>query len=136
MTRLQLLRLLVAHARSHGFSLRKWYTGALGLPWEGAPQAMEVLAAERRYYALLFSHDFASCFWKAGEPITISVPRQSFTRVRPDGSIMTVSRKSYVRRAARTDEWRYHLREMASAEEPLRYIRRFLRIEEQQDDVV
>jgi hypothetical protein len=48
----------------------------------------------------------------------------------PDGSIQMVTRKSFIRRSARKDAWRYHLREMAIAEEPLRYIRRYLNVEE------
>ncbi len=130
MTRADLLRLLLGQARANGFSLRRWYTGALGLPWLNANAAIEILAAERRYYALLFSHEFASSFWKTGEIITFTVPSQQFTRVRPDGTTMQVTRKPYIRRSARHDVWRYHLRQMALAEEPLRYIRKFLRVEE------
>src|ERR1700684_3038656 len=80
MTRFELLHLLVAQARANGFEFRKWYLAKLGLPWETTRQAVETLCAERRYYALLFSHDFASSFWKAGERITFQVPTQTFTR--------------------------------------------------------
>jgi hypothetical protein len=48
-----------------------------------------------------------------------------------DGSIGTVTRKAYTRRSAREDAWKYHLRELAVAEEPLRYMRRYLRVEEE-----
>ena len=133
MTRFELLHLLVAQARANGFEFRKWYIGRLGLPWETTHQAIETLSAERRYYALLFSHDFASSFWKAGERITFQVPTQTFTRRKADGTIATVSRKGYTRRSAREDAWRYHLRELAVAEEPLRYMRRFLRVDEELD---
>ena len=51
----------------------------------------------------------------------------------PDGSTATISRKPFMRRSARKDVWRYHLRQMALAEEPLRYIRRYLRVEEELD---
>ena len=131
MTRLELLQLLVGQARSNGFEFRKWYVGRLGLPWTGAREAIEVLASERRYYALLFSHEFASTFWKAGETMTFQVPTQTFTRRMADGSIGTVTRKAYTRRSAREDAWKYHLRELAVAEEPLRYMRRYLRVEEE-----
>jgi len=131
MTRFELLQLLVAQARANGFEFRKWYIGRLGLPWETTRQAVETLAAERRYYALLFSHEFASSFWKAGERMTFQVPTQTFTRRKADGTIATVSRKGYTRRSAREDAWRYHLRELAVAEEPLRYMRRFLRVDEE-----
>jgi len=131
MTRFELLHLLVAQARANGFEFRKWYIGKLGLPWETTHQAIETLCAERRYYALLFSHEFASNFWKAGERITFQVPMQTFTRRKKDGTIATVSRKGYTRRSARDDAWRYHLRELALAEEPLRYMRRYLRVEDE-----
>jgi hypothetical protein len=131
MTRFELLHLLVAQARANGFEFRKWYMGKLGLPWETTHKAIETLCAERRYYALLFSHEFASSFWKAGERITFQVPMQTFTRRKADGTIATVSRKGYTRRSARDDAWRYHLRELALAEEPLRYMRKYLRVEDE-----
>lgn len=131
MTRFELLHLLVAQARANGFEFRKWYITRLGLPWQTTREAIETLAAERRYYSLLFSHEFASSFWKAGERITFQVPKQSFTRRKKDGTIGTVTRKGYTRRSTRDDAWRYHLRELAVAEEPLRYMRRYLRTEEE-----
>jgi hypothetical protein len=130
MTRFELLQLLVGQARANGFPFRKWYVARLGRPWVNAQEALEVLAGERRYYSLLFSHEFASSFWKAGERMTFQVPTQTFTRRMADGSIGTVTRKAYTRRSAREDAWKYHLRELAVAEEPLRYMRRYLRVEE------
>jgi hypothetical protein len=44
-----------------------------------------------------------------------------------------VTRKGYTRRSARDDVWRYHLQQLAIAEEPLRYMRRYLRVEEDLD---
>lgn len=131
MTRFELLQLLVAQARANGFEFRKWFIQRLGLPWVTTRQAIETLASERRYYALLFSHEFASNFWKAGERITFQVPTQSFTRRKKDGTIGTVVRKGYTRRSTRDDAWLYHLKELAAAEEPLRYMRRYLRVEEE-----
>ncbi len=133
MTRFELVHLLVAQARANGFEFRKWYISKLGLPWETTRQAVEILCAERRYYSLLFSHEFASSFWKAGERITFQVPAQSFTRRKKDGTIGTVVRKGYTRRSTRDDAWRYHLRELAVAEEPLRYMRKYLRVDEDLD---
>ena len=133
MTRFELVHLLVAQARANGFEFRKWYISKLGLPWETTRQAVEMLCAERRYYVLLFSHDFASSFWKAGERITFQVPTQSFTRRKKDGTIGTVVRKAYTRRSTRDDAWRYHLRELAVADEPLRYMRKYLRVDEDLD---
>jgi len=131
MTRFELLQLLVGQARSNGFEFRKWYVSKLGLPWQNAKQAVETLAAERRYYALLFSHEFASSFWKPGEVMTFQVPTQTFTRRMKDGTIGTVKRKGYTRRSAREDAWLYHLKELAASEEPLRYMRRYLRVEDE-----
>ncbi len=134
MTRIELLELLVAHARSNGFSFRRWYAGAMRMEWTGASDAVKTLAEGRRYFALLFSHEFAESFWKAGKLMTFQVPAQEFARANPDGTIQRVSRQGYTRRMARTDVWRYHLREMAVAEEPLRYIRRFLPVVEELED--
>jgi len=133
MTRFELLHLLVGQARTNGFDFRQWYTTKLGLPWESTQQSVETLCTERRYYALLFSHEFASSFWKPGERITFQVPNQTFTRRMADGSIATVSRKAYTRRSTRPDAWRYHLRELALSEEPLRTMRKYLRVEEDLD---
>jgi len=134
MTRLELIQLLIGQARTNGFEFRRWFVAKLGIPWPGSKRALEMITEERRYYILLFSHEFASTFWKAGEHITFQVPPQTFQRVGPDGKVSTVTRKSYTRRSAREDVWRYHLREMAVAEEPLRYMRRYLRVEEELDD--
>ena len=134
MTRLDLLRLLLAHARKNGFEFRRWYTSQLQLPWQDSRHATEMLAAERRYYALLFSHDFASHFWKPGAQMTFIVPAKTFKRSRPDGTVAEVSRKSYVRRSGRRDAWKYHLRELAMAEEPLRYMRRYIRVEDEMEE--
>ena len=134
MTRFELLQLLVAQARANGFEFRKWYVGQLNLPWETTRQAVQTLCEQRRYYALLFSHEFASNFWKPGEIMTFQVPTQTFTRRMKDGTIGTVKRKGYTRRSAREDAWLYHLKELAASEEPLRYMRRYLRVEDELDD--
>jgi hypothetical protein len=130
MTRLELLKIVIGQARANGFEFRRWYTTRLALPWTSADDAIATLEQQRRYYALLFSHDFAQAFWKPGADITFQIPAQTFPRRMPDGSIQMVTRKSFIRRSARKDAWRYHLREMAIAEEPLRYIRRYLNVEE------
>jgi hypothetical protein len=130
MTRLELLTIVVGRARTNGFEFRRWYTARLELPWIGSEAALTLLDQQRRYYALLFSHEFARSFWKPGEEITFSVPARAFQRSGPDGNPMIVERKSFIRRSARRDAWRYHLREMALAEEPLRYLRRYLNVQE------
>jgi hypothetical protein len=131
MTRLELLTVLVARARANGFEFRRWYTTRLGLPWISAEASLALLEQQRRYYALVFSHEFACAFWKAGADITFQVPGQSYQRRKSDGTLTTVHRKPFQRRSARKDAWMYHLREMAAAEEPLRYLRRYLNIEEE-----
>ena len=113
--------------------------GVPAWPWLPKPTSLaETLAEERRYYALLFSHEFASSFWKPGEVMTFQVPTQTFTRRMKDGTIGTVKRKGYTRRSAREDAWLYHLKELAAAEEPLRYMRRYLRVEDElvEDELV
>lgn len=133
MTRVQLLHLLIRQARANGFQFRRWFTAQLSLPWTNTEKALEVLASGKRYYALLFSHDFAKTFWTADGKITFLVPQQTFQRTRPDGSIGTVTRKAYTRHSSRKDVWKYHLKELALVEEPLRYMRRYLRVEEELD---
>ena len=133
MTRLELLQLVTARARSNGFEFRRWYTARLGLPWINAEAALTLLDTQRRYYALIFSHEFASTFWKPGSEMVFEVPTQTFERRMPDGSRRTIHRKSFTRRTVRPDVWRYHLSEMAAAEEPLRYLRKYLLIEEDLD---
>ncbi len=135
MTRFELLKIVIGRARANGFEFRRWYTTRLALPWKSADKALATLEQQRHYYALLFSHEFAEAFWKPGSEITFQVPAGTFQRRMPDGSIQTIERKPFTRRSARKDAWRYHLREMALAEEPLRYIRRYLNVEEDLTDV-
>jgi hypothetical protein len=130
MTRLDLLKILIGQARSNGFDFRQWFTTSLRLPWESQQAAFHTIDTQRRYYALLFNHDFAQAFWKAGQTITFQVAAQTFKRTMPDGSVRVVERKPFMRRTGRRDAWRYHLREMALSEEPLRYMRRYLHVEE------
>jgi hypothetical protein len=136
MTRLQLLQLLVGQARANGFEFRRWYGKRLGLPWQGAAEAVEALSEQHRYYALLFSHEFAESFWKSGERITFQMPAQAFTRKMSNGEIGVVQRKAYTRRSARENAWLYHLREMAASGDPLRYMRRYLRVAEELDEEI
>jgi len=126
MTRKEVLALLVLHARNNGFLFRRWYKTKLHTPWQNFETAIDTLAHDHRYYALLFSHDFAQCFWKHGSQITFVVPTAEYKRPSKGGKIITVRRKAFTRRTTKPDAWVYHLREMAAAEDPLRYIRRFL----------
>jgi hypothetical protein len=134
MTRLELLTIVVSRARSNGFEFRRWYTSRLGVPWISSDAALALLDKQRRYYALLFSHEFALSFWQPGVDITFSVPAQSFQRIMPNGDVATVHRKGFIRRSSRPDAWRYHLGQMALADEPLRYLRRYLNVEDKLTD--
>jgi len=129
MTRLEVLRIVVRQARANGFPFRKWYQTAIDPSWGGFEEAVEELCRGRRYYALLFAHDFARAFWKQGSQISFVVPAATYTRRDKEGRIVTVTRKPFTRRTLKADPWKYHLREMAAHEEPVRYIRRFLVIE-------
>jgi hypothetical protein len=126
MTRKELLNLLVLQARANGFELRKWYQSKIERQWTSPEAAIATLASGNRYYALLFSHEFAQAFWRPGTQMQFVVPTQHFTRLNARGQLVTVTRKAYTRRTLKPDAWKYHLREMAACEEPLRYIRRFL----------
>jgi hypothetical protein len=129
MTRQELLRIVIRQARINGFPFRRWFQVAVEPSWSGFDDAVELLAQGRRYYALLFAHEFARSFWKQGSQISFIVPTASYTRRDKEGRIVTVTRKPFTRRTLKADVWRYHLREMAAHDEPLRYIRRFLVIE-------
>jgi len=126
MTRKELIHLLVLQARANGFEFRKWFQNKIGGEWTSIEAAIDTLSQGGRYYALLFSHQFAKHFWKAGRQMQFVVPTQQFKRLNPQGEEITVVRKAYTRRTMRGNSWEYHLREMAAADEPLRYIRRFL----------
>lgn len=130
MTRTELLRALVRQAKANGFEFRKWYSTYLGLPWTNFEGAVQTLSEQRRYYALLFAHEFAQAFWREGTKMTFIVPADRFTRISKDGSPIVVKRKGHTRRTVLPDAWRFHLKAMAITAEPLRYIRKFLLIEE------
>ena len=130
MTRAELLGALIRQAKSNGFEFRKWYAGRMALPWTSFASSVQTLSEERRYYALLFAHEFAQMFWRAGSKMKFVVPNSQFTRVSKDGTIKVVERKGHIRRSVMPDAWRYHLKEMAIADNPLRYMRKFLLIEE------
>lgn len=130
MTRVELLRAIIRQAKQHGFVFRTWYEARIRLPWTSLPAAVDVLAAQNRYYALLFSHEFAEAFWTTGAKMTYLVPPTTFITQTRNGKIIKVERKPYTRRANRPDNWQYHVREMAGHEEPLRYIRRYIVVAE------
>lgn len=130
MTRAELLRALIRQAKSNGFEFRKWYSTRMALPWTDFDSAIQTLSENRRYYALLFAHEFAQAFWREGTKMTFVVPTNRFTRIRKNGTSMIVERKGHTRRTVLPDAWRFHLKAMAVTSEPLLYIRKFLLIEE------
>ena len=130
MTRVQLLQLLVQQARESGFNFRKWFVGSTARSWAGAEDAIGWLSHGERSSILLFSHGFARHFWRSGGRVTFLVPSQTFQRVTPAGATGKGARKAHMRRSSRDDVWQFHLREMAAAAEPLRYIRRYLTVQE------
>ena len=126
MTRQQMIELLLMQAKRNGFEFRKWYRSDLQSAWIDFEASVANLARGKRYYSLLFSHDFARHFWKPGGQISFIVPTSTYTRRNKQGEMITVTRKAFTRRTLKSDAWMYHLREMAAREEPLEYIRRFV----------
>ena len=126
MNRLELLELLLNQAQFNGFEFRRWFQSHIRPVWPGAEQALALLAGEGRYYSLLFSHDFARCFWRTGALISFSVPSITYPRVNSRGEVIQVTRKPFTRRTIKPDVWRYHLRQMAIADDPIAYLCRFL----------
>jgi hypothetical protein len=124
--RKELLRLLLNQAQFNGFEFRNWFQVHVHPTWPGAEQALNMLSTESRYYALLFSHDFARHYWRTGARISFIVPSITYPRVNRNGEVVQVTRKPFTRRTIKPDVWKYHLRQMASAEDPFLYLRRFL----------
>jgi hypothetical protein len=131
MNRKEMLRLLLNHAQLNGFELRHWFQRHIQTIWPGAEQALSLLAGEGRYYTLLFSHDFARCFWRTGAQISFMVPSITYPRVNSLGEVVQVTRKPFTRRTIKPDVWKYHLRQMAASEDPIEYLSRFLPAAEQ-----
>jgi len=126
MTRQEILLLLLSQAVANGFEFRRWYQAHISLEWKGAEEAVEVLTSEGRLYALLFSHDFARALWKKGAQMNFIVPSMTYSRLNGKGEVVTINRKPFTRRTIKADVWKYHLRQMAVSEDPLRYLKRFL----------
>jgi len=126
MNRKEMLKLLLHQAQFNGFEFRRWFTTNIRPIWPGADQALTLMAGEGRYYTLLFSHEFASCFWRTGAQISFMVPSITYPRVNAQGEVIQVTRKPFTRRTIKPDVWKYHLRQMAAAEDPVDYLARFL----------
>jgi hypothetical protein len=126
MNRKELLRLLLNQAQFNGFEFRRWYQAHVQPTWPGAEQALTLLAGEGRHFTLIFSHEFAHCFWRTGAQMSFMVPSKTYFRVNSHGEVVQVTRKQFTRRTIKPDVWKYHLRQMAIAEDPIEYLCRFL----------
>jgi hypothetical protein len=135
MNRKDSLRLLLNQAQFNGFELRRWFQSHIQPVWPGAEQALTILASGGRYYALVFSHDFARSFWRTGARISFIVPSITYPRINRQGEIVQVTRKPFTRRTIKPDVWKYHLRQMAGSEDPITYLRRFLPTQDQSQTV-
>ena len=120
------LHKLVQQSQANGFDFQRWYQIHIQLTWPGLDAAVHHLSLGSRYYALLFSHDFARCYWKTGERISFAVPTITYPRVNSRGEVILVTRKPFTRRTTKPDAWKYHIRQMAASEDALAYMARFL----------
>jgi hypothetical protein len=126
MDRKDLLRLLLNQAQFNGFDFRRWFQANVQPGWMDAEHALTLLADEGRHYTLIFSHEFARSFWRTGAQISFIVPAVTYSRITPVGAVVVVTRKPFTRRTIKPHAWKYHLREMAAAEDPVNYLCRFL----------
>jgi hypothetical protein len=109
--------------------IRNWFHSHIQA-WPGTEKALILLAAESRYYALLFSHEFARCYWRSGARISFIVPSITYPRINRRGEVVQVTRKPFTRRTIKPDVWKYHLRQMAATEDAMVYLKRFLPLQE------
>jgi hypothetical protein len=131
MDRKEMLRLLLNQAQFNGFEFRRWFLAHVQPAWPGAEAALTLLASEGRHYTLLFSHEFARSFWRTGAQMSFMVPGITYPRVNGHGEVVQVTRKPFTRRTIKADVWKYHLRQMAAAEDPIAYLCRFLPAQDQ-----
>jgi hypothetical protein len=126
MNRKELLRLLLNQAQFNGFEFRRWFQSHVRPIWPGAEEALTLLAVEGRHFTLIFSHEFVRCFWRSGAHMSFMVPSITYPRVNSAGDVVQVTRKPFTRRTIKPDVWKYHLRQMAIADDPVDYLCRFL----------
>jgi hypothetical protein len=126
MTRKEVLHILISQAHANGFDFRRWFGAYIGLDWPGTDEAVTLLTSEGRFYALVFSHEFARAFWQKGAQMNFIVPAITYSRMNGKGQVVTINRKPFTRRTIKADVWKYHLRQMAITDDPLRYLKRFL----------
>lgn len=126
MNRKETLLMLLRQAQANGFEFRRWYQVHISPEWPGAEDAVAILTTESRYFALVFSHEFARAFWKKGAQMNFVVPAMTYSRMNGKGEVVTITRKPFTRRTIKADVWKYHLRQLALSDDPMRYLMRFL----------
>jgi hypothetical protein len=126
MTRHDTLLILLRQAHANGFEFRRWYQASISSDWPGTEAAVSLLCTEGRHYALIFSHDFARAFWKQGAQMNFIVPSATYSRMNGKGEVVVINRKPFTRRTIKADVWKYHLRQMAVTDDPIRYLKRFI----------
>jgi len=126
MHRKETLHLLLLQAQANGFDFRRWFQANISNDWIGLEEAVALLACEGRYYSLVFSLDFARALWLKGAQMSFVVPSMTYSRINGKGEVITINRKPFTRRTIKADVWKYHLRQMAVSEDPMRYLKRFL----------
>lgn len=126
MTRKETLHILISLARANGLDFCRWYQANIAPEWPGTDEAVTLLTTEGRFYALVFSHEFARAFWRKGERMQFVVPAITYSRMNGKGQVVTINRKPFTRRTIKADVWKYHLRQMALSEDPIRYLKRFV----------
>ncbi len=131
MNKKEMLRLLLNQAQFNGFEFRRWYQSHVQPLWPGAEQALTLLAGEGRHYTLIFSHEFARFFWRTGTQMSFQVPSMTYSRVNAHGAVVQVTRRPFTRRIIKPDVWKYHMRQMAVADDPVGYLCRFLPAQDQ-----
>ena len=119
MNRKEMLRLLLNQAQFNGFEFRHWFQSNVQPIWPGADHALSLLAGEGRHYTLLFSHEFARCFWRSGAKMSLMIPSITYPRVTSSGDVVQVTRRPFTRR------------QMAAAQDPIEYLCRFLPAQDQ-----
>jgi hypothetical protein len=63
--------------------------------------------------------------------MSFMVPSVTYPRITSHGEVVQVTRKQFTRRTIKPDVWKYHLRQMAIADDPINYLCRFLPAQDQ-----
>jgi len=95
------------------------------------PGATGIDPAGRRgpAYTLIFSHEFARCFWRTGRN-QLHVPATTYPRINAHGQVVQVTRKPFTPAPIKPDVWKLSSAPEAAAETH-RYLCRFLPAQDQ-----